>query len=120
MGCCDLDQKQDPKAKSLSERIDAVGWALFFIMIGVLLLVPEGRIPETAWLVGAGLIMLGGNAARRIFGIKMEGCTLGLGIIAVLFGISGFFGANVPVFPILLILIGANIILRPLFRKNKK
>ena len=59
MNCCTQDKKLDPKKKILNARIDAIGWALFFIMIGILLLMPEGRIPETSCLIGAGLIMLG-------------------------------------------------------------
>jgi len=120
MGCCDSEKIQDPKKRALNARIDAIGWALFFIMIGALFLLPEGTVPQTTWLLGAGLIMLGENVFRRLKGIRMEGCTLVLGIIALTFGIGGFIGIGLPVFPILLILLGASIILGPLFRKKHK
>jgi len=120
MFCCGSESNQDPKKKALGKRIDAIGWALFFIMIGGLLLTPEGTVPETAWLVGAGLIMLGGNIVRRLNGIKMEGFTVVLGVVALVSGLVGFVGADIPVFPILLIILGVSIILGPLFRKCKK
>ncbi|NQT22752.1 MAG: hypothetical protein HQ579_04845 [Candidatus Omnitrophica bacterium] len=114
MNCCSSDKNQDPRKAALCKRIDAIGWALFFIMIGILLLLPEGRVPETAWLLGAGIILLGGNVVRRLNGIKVDGVTAVLGILALGFGISGFFGVELPIFAILLILFGASIILKPL------
>lgn len=118
MNCCGQDEKLDPKKKILNARIDAIGWALFFIMIGILLLIPEDRIPETSWLIGAGLIMLGGNVVRRLYSIKMEGCTVVLGALALFFGISGVFSLNLPIFPILLILVGGSIVYKILFNKK--
>lgn len=119
MGCCDIDKNQAPKKVIMSEKIDAIGWALFFVMIGALLLVPEGKVPETAWLLGAGLIMLVANGVRYLFGIKMETPTLVLGVIAIGFGISGFVGYEIPVFPILLVIIGISILFRAIFGKKR-
>lgn len=118
MKCCMFDKIDDPKKKSLNDKIDAVGWGLFFIMIGVLLLAPEGNVPETAWLVGAGLILLGGNAARRLNNIKMCGCTVFLGIIALVAGIAGLYGVTLPIFPIILIIIGGSIIFKLIAEKK--
>jgi hypothetical protein len=81
MQCCDSNEIKDPKKRALSDRLTAIGWALFLIMIGGLLLVPQGRVPETAWLIGVGLIMLGINGLRRLNGIKVDSCGLGLGRI---------------------------------------
>lgn len=43
---------------------EAVGWVLFLIVIGVLWLVPDSIVPQGAWMVAAGLILLAINAAR--------------------------------------------------------
>jgi hypothetical protein len=48
--------------KKLDRKLDAVGWGLFFIWIGVAVLADVG------WgvgLIGVGLIILGGLAARE-------------------------------------------------------
>ncbi len=110
--------QRDPKKKSLDQRLDAIGWGLFLIMIGGLWLAPEGTVPEGAWLIGTGVIILGMMCIRYLNGIKVNGFWLVVGLIALGFGISDVFGLDVPVFPILLIIIGANIILKPLLTKK--
>jgi hypothetical protein len=45
----------------------------------------------------------------------MSGTTIALGVLALILGVSGFLRAHLPFFPILVILIGASIILKPLF-----
>lgn len=104
---------QKSEASVLNERLEKIGWALFLIMIGGLGLVPGEQVPEGTWLIGVGLIMLGLNAARYLNAIEMSGFTLVLGVIALLTGIGDFIGAELPVLPILLILVGAHIILKP-------
>ena len=104
--------------KSLNKRLEAISWGLFLIMIGGIGLVPHNLVPEGTWLIGAGLIMLGLNAARYYKQIPMSSFTIVLGIIAVLAGASNFVGVELPFFPILLILIGASMILKPLLERK--
>jgi len=87
-------------------------------MIGCLWLLPEGMFPEGTWLIGTGLIILVLMGIRYLYGIKASGFWLILGIVALAFGISDVFGVNIPVFPILIIIIGASIILKPLLKKK--
>jgi hypothetical protein len=106
---------QNVQKSDLGKRLEAIGWALFLIMIGGIWLVPNERVPQGVWLIGAGLIMLGLNVARRLSGVKMSSATIVLGVLALILGVSGFLGVHLPFFPILVILIGASIILKPLF-----
>ncbi len=71
-------------------------------------------VPEGTWLIGAGVIMLGLNAARLLAGIRVSWFTLILGTIALLSGLSSVLGVNIPVGPLLIILIGLAIIVRAL------
>ena len=105
--------------QALNKRLEMIGWGLFLIMLGGLGLVPSQIVPGGTWLCGAGLIMLGLNAARYLNGIPMSGFTIVLGIIALFSGMGDFVGAQLPLFPILLILIGANILLKPMFEKKQ-
>ena len=109
---------QDTQKSALNKRLESIGWALFLIMIGGLWLVPDERVPKGTWLIGAGLIMLGLNGARYVSGIKMSGFTIVLGVLALAAGLGDFFGIDLPLLAILLILIGANIILKPLIKKK--
>lgn len=104
--------------QALNKRLETIGWALFLIMIGGLGLVPNDQVPGGTWLVGAGLIMLGLNAVRFLNGIPMSGFTTVLGAIALLAGVSDFLRISLPLFPILLILIGAHIIIKPYLERN--
>ena len=119
MDCCNKNQQQDSPKAGINKRLETIGWALFFIMIGGLMLVPDGRVPSEAWLIGVGVIMLGVNLARRFIGIQVDKCGVVVGILALVFGVSGSFGLELPIFPILLTLIGVNIIRNILFKKTK-
>ncbi len=103
----------------LNKRLETIGWGLFLIMIGGLALIPKEQVPEGVWSIGVGLIMLGLNAARFLNGIKMSGFTLVLGAIALLSGIGDMAGVDLPIGPILLIVIGANLLLKPLLEKDQ-
>lgn len=104
----------------LNKRIENISWGLFLVMLGGLWLVPDRLIPEGSWLIGAGLIMLGMNIIRFVNQIKMSGLTLVLGVIALISGIGDILRFDLPVFPILLILIGANILIRPFLERRSE
>lgn len=104
---------------ALNKRIEEIGWGLFLIMIGVIWLVPDAQVPQGIWLIGAAAIMLGINAVRYLNGIRMSSFTIALGLLALVAGLGSLFGLKLPLFAILLILIGASIILKPLFEKTK-
>ncbi len=120
MKCCMTEKLSDPKKKALDDKITAIGWALFFVMIGGLLLMPKGIVPDSAWLIGAGLIMIGANIARRKNGIRLCGCGTGLGAVLLLAGIFGLFGIVFPIIPVLLVLVGVGIIMGIVKKKSCK
>jgi hypothetical protein len=101
---------QSTTRPALDRRLEGIGWALFLIMIGGIGLIPN--VPQGAWLVGTGLIMLGLNLARYLSGIRMSNFTVILGLLALLLGVGGMTGINLPFFPILLFLIGADILVK--------
>lgn len=113
-----LETLKEDERKAVDKRLENIGWALFLIMIGCLALVPGDLVPEGTWLLGTGLIMLGLNVARRMKGLAMSGFTLFLGTIAVLIGIGDMFGIDMPLIPILIILVGLNIIVGPMLRRD--
>jgi hypothetical protein len=104
-----------PKA-AFCRRLNDIGWALFLILIGALLLMPEGRVPQGTWLIGAGLIMLGVNAVRSVNGIAINGFTVVLGGLALAAGLGGYLGLDLPLLALFLIVMGVGIILRPWLR----
>jgi hypothetical protein len=106
---------QSTTKTDLNKRLEEIGWGLFLFMIGVILLVPDERVPQGAWLIGAGLIMLGLNGVRYLNGIKVSGFTMILGVLALAAGFGGVLGVKLPLFAIFLLLLGASVILKSLF-----
>lgn len=108
----------DAKEKGgIEKRLDAIGWALFLIMIGCLLLIPEEQVPDGTWLIGAGIIIIGLQLIRRSNNLKISGFWLFVGLLALGAGISDFYAVEIPVFPILLIIFGASILFDPLRKR---
>ena len=106
----------DPAKRELNHRLETVSWGLFLIMLGGFALLRS--VPEGTWLVGAGIIMLGLNLVRVLAGIRPSGFTVILGTIALLSGIGSVYGVDVPVGPLLIILIGMAIVFRALDRSG--
>ncbi|HTJ25818.1 MAG TPA: hypothetical protein VMA36_06610 [Candidatus Limnocylindria bacterium] len=102
-----------------NRRLDEIGWALFLIMIGAIWLFPDS-VPQDAWLIGAGVIMLGVNAIRYLNGIAVNAFTAALGVVALAAGIAGVSGVKISVFAIILIVVGLGIIARPMIANRTK
>jgi hypothetical protein len=105
-----------PAQRELNHRLETISWGLFLVMLGGFALTKA--VPEGTWLIGAGVIMLGLNAVRLILGIRVSGFTVVLGTVALLSGMSSVYGMNIPVGPVLVILIGLAIIVRALDRSR--
>jgi cytosine/uracil/thiamine/allantoin permease len=107
-----MSMSDEARKQDLNKRLETVGWGLFLIMLGGFALVKG--VPEGTWLIGAGLIMLGLNAVRLVLGIRISWFTIILGTIALLSGLGSVTGLDIPVGPLLIILIGLAIIVRAL------
>ena len=105
-----------PVKRELNRRLETISWGLFLIMLGGFALLPS--VKEGTWLIGAGAIMLGLNAVRLVLGIRTSGFTVILGTVALLSGIGSVYGVDIPVGPLLIILIGLAIIVRALDRSR--
>ena len=97
-------------------KLDAAGWGLFFIWVGIALLTDIG------WgvgLLGVGVITLAGQAARRYFGLAVESFWAAVGVLFVLGGLWELFAMTVSLVPILLL--GAGIgLLASIVRGKRK
>ena len=110
-----LAGQEDIRQEELEQRLDAVGWGLFLLMLGGLWLAPEEwGIPEGTWLIGTGVIVLGLLLVRYLNRLRVSGFWVFLGALALGSGLASVLGLDLPVFPILIILAGAGILLKPL------
>jgi hypothetical protein len=93
-----------PGSRILARKLDAAGWGLFFIWIGIALL---ANIGWGLGLLGVGIITLGVQAARKYFALTLEGFWVVVGLLFVLGGIWELLSVQVGLVPILLIVVGA-------------
>ena len=110
------DQKT-PKGE-LNKRLESISWGLFLVMIGGIWLVPDAWVPDGTWLVGVGLIMLGLNVARYLNHIAISGFTAFLGAVALMIGLGDLAGIDLPLFPIILIILGLYLLFKVLVRQT--
>jgi hypothetical protein len=98
------NQKQTlTKRDVLQKKLDAVGWGLLFIWIGIALVAP---VSWGTGLLGVGFITLGVQAARNYFGLKLEGFWIVAGLFFVLGGGWELFQIQLDLMPILCIVTG--------------
>jgi hypothetical protein len=107
-----------PEGATLDRTLERIGWALFLIMIAALALLPDGWVPAGTWLAGAGAIMVALNVARHFNGIRISGFTTVVGLIALALGLSSVAGVALPIFPILLVAIGLQLLYTAVVRRG--
>ena len=104
---------------ALNKRLETTAWGLFLIMLGGFLFLPKDQVPDGLWSIGVGVIMLGLNAARYFYKIRMSGFTTVLGILSVIGGVVQLFGVKNLEGAFLLIILGAYLLVKPWFDKHK-
>ena len=109
----------DPEKVALNKRLETVAWGLFLIMLGGFMLVPHELVAGGVWSIGVGLIMLGLNGARYLYGLRMSGFTTFLGILSLITGTAQLLGFSALDGPLFLIILGAYLILKPWFDRKQ-
>jgi hypothetical protein len=109
----------DEAKVALNKRLETIGWGCFLIMLGGFSFVPAHIVPKGLWSIGVGLIMLGLNGARYAYGIRMSGFTTVLGILSLIGGVTQLLGVNSFEGPVLLIILGAYLVVKPWFEKRQ-
>ena len=110
----DREGAQRAGTNAMSKRLEAAGWGLFFIWVGVSLLLDVGW---GVWLIGVAAIILLGQLARYFYDLEVEKFWVVVGVLFLLGGIWELFQVQVGLVPILLIVAGGALLLS-LFRRR--
>jgi hypothetical protein len=105
---------RDPK--EFLKKVEGFAWGLFFIWVGVVLLA------ELGWgvgLLGVGILVLGGQMARKQMALQLETFWLVIGTFFVLGGIWSLLGIRVSLMPVVSILAGIALLVSALFAKPR-
>jgi hypothetical protein len=104
--------------RTSDRNLETVAWGALFIWWGITELIPG--LPHGTGAIGIGLIFLGLNLARSLNGIPTSGFTTTLGILALVLGGLELARSvmrlpfELPIFAILLIVLGAIMLVREL------
>ena len=90
--------------RNLADKLPAIGWSLFFIWIGIALLM---KLDASIGLLGVGVITLAVQVVRKYLNLKLEGFWVVIGLLFVVGGLWELFEPNLPLVPILLIAAGS-------------
>jgi len=111
------EEKMEDTRKSTFD-LEAIAWGAFFILWGITELLPS--LPKGTGTVGIGVILIGINLARSWKGQPTSGFTTTLGVLALLLGGLELarpylhLSFELPIFAILLIVLGAIMLVREL------
>jgi len=112
-----LDEASDTiKDDGLAKKVDAAGWGIFFIWVGAALLM------DYSWgvgLLGVAVIILLGQAARRYFGLALEGFWVVVGLLFLVGGIWELYKVEVDLAPIVLIVAGVALLISVFLKRRQ-
>jgi hypothetical protein len=102
--------------RTINRNYGQLAWGAIFIWWGITELF--NFLPDGTGALGFGLILIGLNAARYLNGMPASGFSITLGILALVLGVlelAGFFLTlpfEIPVFAVLLIVLGLIVLAR--------
>ena len=100
-----------------AHKLDAIGWGLFFIWVGIAFL---ANLSWGEGLVGVGVLVLGGQLARKSLGLTFESFWAVVGALFVIGGVWELFSVRVSLIPILCIVAGVALVTSALFGRARE
>ena len=110
-----VEEAETTERHNLAKKLDAAGWGLFFIWVGIAFLANFG---VGVGLLGVGVITLGGQAARKYFNLKLEGFWVVVGLVFVVGSLWELFEAKIGLVPVLLIVAGLALLISAAWGKR--
>lgn len=113
-----VDKTQSKWETAVSKHLEEVAWGLLLTLTGVIWLVPGIPVPFGMWLVGTGIILVGGNAVRYAVDRRFETFSVVLGTVALVAGLGEFLTLDIPILGLAFLAFGVVLLLQPLRRKT--
>ena len=111
------DRSEAQKTGDAARKLDAFGWGLFLIWLGIVLL---AKAQTSVALLGIGIIMLGVQLARVVLKLRIEGFWFVAGLLFIIGALWQLANTRIPLVPILLIAAGVALILTRFLPRQKK
>lgn len=97
--------------------LDAIGWGVLFVVVGVVLLAPG--LPTGSWLVAAGAVMILMCVVRAARGLPVEWFTAICGAVAFVGGGAAILGLQGAAGPLALVAAGVAVIALAFLRSDR-
>lgn len=108
VGTDNTEQPKKANPPKFADKLSAAGWGLFFIWIGIALLL---KLNTSIILLGIGVITLLVQLTRKYLNLRLEIFYI---VIGLLFMIGGFwenYKPDFPLIPVFLIVVGTGLLL---------
>ncbi len=109
------DFKENRK-KEMENRLAKIGWSLFFVWIGITMLL---KISPDIGLFGIGAITLGMQWIRSNFGLQLEKFWVVVGLLFILGSLWDFLEIGISLVPVIVIAAGGIILYSAIKRKEE-
>jgi hypothetical protein len=100
-----IEDKRPPK-DPVAQRYSTIGWAIFLILAGAVMLLPHALVPEGFLWIAAGVILIAYRGAVAARGIASSFGLVIAGVAFIVIGASDFINFNIDIFPVVLIVCG--------------
>jgi len=111
------DRSEAHKTDAVASKLDAFGWGLFLIWLGIVLL---AKAQASVALLGIGIIMLGVQLARIVLRLNIERFWFVAGLLFIVGALWQLADPGVSVVSILLIVAGVALVLTRFFPRQQK
>lgn len=102
----------------LGGRLDTIGWGLLLLVTGGILLWADA--PDGSWLAAVGAVLLVITIARAVLGVGASWFIGILGAVALVAGLGGMAGIDVPAIALLSILCGLALVVAPFVSRTSR
>jgi len=114
------DRSGTRNMNGVARKLDVIGWGLFFIWLGIVMIIPWRGNQVNVALLGIGIIVLGVQVARLVLSLKIERLWLVVGLLFIIISLLQLVYPEVHLIPILLIAAGVALVLTRFFPRQKK
>ena len=93
--------------KKKNRRIEHATWAIFLMFFGLMFILDEKYIPDGAWMLGIGILLILLNVLRYVQTLPISHFTAALGVLLMILGVGDYASYKVPTGALIVFIIGA-------------
>lgn len=101
----ELEDKRKSK-DPIAEKYSAIGWGVFLILVGAVMVLPHALVPEGFLWIAGGVIMIAYRTALVARGVEASVGFVVAGVVLIAIGLSEIIDIDIDLLPVILIVAG--------------